>query len=326
MFTIEEVLSKRNQRDALAHFSHKKEGCGPDKMLVSDLPEYWNLNKEKIMTEILEQRYKPGYVQQYELLNKSGKKRTISNFNVIDRFITRLLSQKLNRYLQPIFLQNSYAYQDGKGIVDAIEKAKEYIESGDHYVVEIDLSNYFDTIPLDKLMIELQERISDKRVISVIEAYLYCEVLFDGQIVERKRGVLQGNSMSPVLSNLYLHALDVHMEEKGYHWVQFADDINIYAKTADYAEEIYKDVCDVLKRQLHLAINEKKSGIVSAENSTYLGYDFVIKKKGVEVRKHKYKVEKTYHNWHPSRIQVVNKEYHLLANGVINKKDYALLF
>ena len=147
MFTVDELFSKRNQRLAFEHLALKKDGCGPDGMFLSELEQYWKFNKDRIYEEIQEKEYQSGVIAIHEYIDKTGKRRNIASLNVIDRFLTRLLSQKLNRYIAPMFLQNSCAYQDGKGVVTALMKMKEYIETGKKYVIEIDLKNYFDTIP-----------------------------------------------------------------------------------------------------------------------------------------------------------------------------------
>lgn len=114
MFSIEELFSKRNQRDAFLHFSTKKDGVGPDQMRLSELENYWKLNEQRIVQDVKNGTYQPGIIQNHEILNGRGKRRIVSSLCVIDRFLTRLLSQKLKRYLEPEFMENSFAYQEGK--------------------------------------------------------------------------------------------------------------------------------------------------------------------------------------------------------------------
>lgn len=111
-------------------------------MHLSELEQYWRMNQKRICDEIKNQECQPGIILIREYMNKTGKRRNIASLNVLDRFITRLLSQKLNHYLSPMFLANSFAYQDGKGVTAAIMQAKEYVQAGKRYVVEIDLKNY----------------------------------------------------------------------------------------------------------------------------------------------------------------------------------------
>lgn len=134
MFTLEELLSKKNQRIAMAHLATKKEGSGSDGVKLSELEEYWELNRERVCRELGEGTYQPGVVKCFEIMSNAGKRRMVSNLTTLDRFLSRLLVQKLERYLAPEFLTGSYTYQEGKGTLEAVTKAKEYIEQGKIYV------------------------------------------------------------------------------------------------------------------------------------------------------------------------------------------------
>ena len=150
MFDVNELLSKNNQKLAFAHLS-QKDGCGIDGLRVSELPEFWKSNSKKIIEDIKQCKYKPGTVLMREIVNSKGKRRTICSLPSLDRLITRLLSQKLERYISPMFYDNSFAYQENKGTTAAVMKAKEYIDSGDKFVVEIDIKDFFDSISLIRM-------------------------------------------------------------------------------------------------------------------------------------------------------------------------------
>lgn len=105
MFTMEEMLSKRNQRDAFNHFSMKKNGCGADSMQIFELEDYWKINHEQIEANLLAGNYQLGIVKSYEMINRCSKRRVICSLNPIDRFVARLLAQKLRRYMEPEFCE-----------------------------------------------------------------------------------------------------------------------------------------------------------------------------------------------------------------------------
>ena len=84
MFTIDEMLSKNNQRLALEHFNAKNDGCGPDGMRVSELEKYWQMNRKQIIEDLKNKEYQPGIIQIREYINKTGKRRNIASLNVID--------------------------------------------------------------------------------------------------------------------------------------------------------------------------------------------------------------------------------------------------
>ena len=143
---MEGMLSKRNQRDAFNHFSMKKNGRGVDGMQISELEDYWKINHEQIEADLLAGNYQLGIVKSYEMIDGRGKRRVICSLNAIDRFVARLLAQKLRRYMEPEFCENSFAYQEGKGVAAAVEKACQYINEGYTIVAEMDIESYFDKI------------------------------------------------------------------------------------------------------------------------------------------------------------------------------------
>ena len=176
MFSVDELLSKKNQRLAFAHLKVKRDGRGSDGMQLSELENYWKLNGERISEEIRNGTYSPGVIENYEIVNGKGKRRIISNLAIVDRFITRLLSQKLRRYLEPEFYANSFAYQENKGILDAIALAQRYLQEGKCVLVEIDLKDYFDTISIERILEILQEKITDAAVMQLVKEYLFCRI------------------------------------------------------------------------------------------------------------------------------------------------------
>lgn len=326
MFSMEEMLSKKNQKEALIFLKNKKDGMGADGMPLSELESYWKINGEKLISELKKGKYVPGIVKCTEIVNNKGKRRVISNLCTVDRFITRLLYQKLRRYINPEFLENSCAYQENKGVLKAVQKVQEYITAGSKYTMEIDLKDYFDMIPHEQLMKQIRDRITDNRVLDLIYKYMHCSISQDGEIKEKTKGLVQGNSISTVLSNLYLHSLDQYLQEKNYQWIRFADNINVYCKKEEEAISIYNEVSGYIKENLQLAINEKKSGVYPVMDRIYLGYKFYKYNGKYEAKKYKYQKTECFHNWHESALQRVNHEYHIIQNGVLNKKDYSLVF
>ena len=319
------MLSKRNVKEAFAHFKYKADGKGSDGVLLSDLQEYWSLNHEKIEKQLFEGNYQPAPIQIKEIINGNGKRRVISILATVDRLIARLLCQKLKRYLEKDFLPCSFAFQENKGIQAAVNQCRLYLESGCTCVVSVDIQNFFDEIDQTRMMKLIEEKINDETVLKLIRSYINCNVEIDNKIERKNIGLVQGSSISPVLSNLYLHDLDLMMESKGYCWVRFADDINIYVDSIEEGNRIIDDVTGFLK-SIGLKVNDKKTGIFNPYEEIYLGYDFYKGKTGIEVKKHIYKKTNIYSKWHTSAIEKVNHEYHLINNGVINKKDFSLLF
>jgi CRISPR-associated endonuclease Cas1 subtype I-B len=200
------------------------------------------------------------------------------------------------------------------------------MNGGDTVVVEIDIHNFFDEISLERLQQLLSGIITDNKILQLIKNYLYCRIEYDGQIVLKKKGLVQGNAISTVLSNLYLNQLDYVMERKGYHWIRFSDNIYVFTDDKQKGISVYNWLSATLTNDYGLPVNTNKSGVYDAITRRILGYEFYVKGKNIEVRKYKYQPMSSYKNWHESALQKVNQDYHLLNNGILNKKDYSLLF
>lgn len=228
MITIDSVLSKKNVNRALFHLSSKNKADHSNETRAIEISEFWSNNGERVSEMIRNKAYMPGPVTMFEIVNGKGKKRVVSRLNEADQLINRLLAQKLNDFFNPMFLPASHAYQPDKGILTASNMARDYIESGCEIVSEIDIESYFDHIPIDRLLSLLRVHIRDEAVLALLERYLYCTVTKDGVAEKKTLGIIQGMSISPVLSNLYLHSLDQYLSDKSYNWIRFADNINIY--------------------------------------------------------------------------------------------------
>lgn len=326
MLTLEEILNEENQKEAFENFSSKKDTSGYDGIKLSEFPDYWNLNRERIEKEILLGLYQPGIIKLFENINRNGKKRTIAILNSTDRFITRLVTQKLREYIEPLFSLNNYAYQKNKGVLLSVEKIKEYVNNGYIYVAEIDISNFFDEINIEYLLKILDKYICDIRIISLIKKYLYCKVVEDGIYKVKDSGIIQGNPMSPFLANLYLHSLDEYMDRLNYNWIRFSDNIYIFGSSQHELGGVFNDICQHINKKSLLRINQKKSGIYNVNEKIILGYEFYWNNGRIDIKKYTYAKRKVYNNWNVSAIEKSGKDYKIVQDGVLSKKDYELLF
>jgi RNA-directed DNA polymerase len=140
------------------------------------------------------------------------------------------------------------------------------------YVVDIDLSKFFDRVNHDRLMARLATRIQDKRVLKLIRAYLNSGTLV-GEIIEQaKEGTPQGGPLSPLLANIVLDELDKELEKRGLRFVRYADDVAIYVRTPKAAERVKSSVSRFITGRLKLVVNEEKSAVNRPWDSKYLGF------------------------------------------------------
>jgi len=152
----------------------------------------------------------------------------------------------LKRVIEPIFERefhdSSYGFRPGLGCKAALREVDKQLKGGHTHVVDADLKSYFDSIPHDKLMARVEERISDGRILDLIRAYLAQDVMKGLERWTPTAGTPQGAVISPLLANLYLHPLDVLMAAKGYRMVRYADDFVVLCRTADEAAQALAEV------------------------------------------------------------------------------------
>lgn len=321
-----EIFNVENMQISVKNLLKKNDNCGIDGIMISQYEEYWKLNGESIVKQLNGGDYEPDVVQMVEIIDKKGKKRMISKYTCTDRVILDVIKRWLDNKYEGEFSEYSYAYQINKGISAAVRKSAEYMEDNE-WVVEIDIKDFFENISIERLRQLLKSKIDDANLLRIIEKYLHCKVQSDNFIGTKEKGIIQGSPMSPILSNIYMMDFDGKME-KSYKFCRFSDNINIYCETEQMALNAKEEVITFLK-EAGLEINVKKTGIYRSIVRTYLGYEFYRKsqsEKRVYIRKKQnYKLE--YNNrWKSSCIQKIDKQYHILSDGIITRKDYTILF
>jgi len=277
---LEQIVSRENLMTALKRVKENKGAPGVDGMTTEQLPVYLSSEWPRIKQEILECRYTPQAVRRVEIpkANSKGKVRLLGIPTCLDRLIQQAILQILSPLFEREFLDESYGFRPGKSAHQAISAAKHYISEGYKVVVDIDLENFFDRVCHDKLMSLLARRIDDKRLLLLIRRYLDAGVMFNGVIVSREDGVPQGGPLSPLLSNVMLHELDVELARRGHRFCRFADDCNIYVKTKRAGERVFKTVTSFLEKRLKLRVNLSKSAVDRVTRRKFLGFSFHFKR------------------------------------------------
>lgn len=326
--TIKDIFISEEIEEALCHLSTKKDTCGIDGFYLSELRDDWNINGNCYLSLLLEGKYKPGIVQIYEIVNYTGKRRSISSFNSIDRLILRCLATSLEKNYDSIFSALSFAFRPGLGVEKAVATFASNLNNGLTSVAIIDIKNFFDSIPIDRLEMILKRIIDEKVLLSLFHNFLYCRISEDNVIKTKNKGILQGSPISPFLGNLYLSLLDTQLELMNIPFCRFCDDIAMFFSNFEEAKESYKKVYDILKTDLEMDINAQKSGIYEGIKQNYLGYSFTKNKKEHQILaiKKRKAPPHIYQNWGTTAIQRIDRNYHIINNGILNRKDFTLLF
>jgi len=181
--------------------------------------------------------------------------------------------------LEPIFdvtfAEHSYGFRKGRGCHHALERVEALLNEGCVYVVDADLKSYFDTIPKDRLLSRVRERVSDSRVLRLVEQFLDQGVMDGLREWTPIHGTPQGAVISPLLANLYLNPLDHLLAEVGHAMVRYADDFVILCRSRAEAEQALAKVQQWVEEN-GLTLHPTKTKIVDARTDgfDFLGYTF----------------------------------------------------
>jgi group II intron reverse transcriptase/maturase len=272
---MEEVVERANLKAALKRVRQNKGGPGIDAMTVGELPDHLKREWERIRGELLSGKYQPQPVKRQTIPKAGGGERELGIPTVVDRFIQQALLQVLQPRFDPGFSDHSYGFRPGRRAHDAIRRAQQYVQEGRRWVVDVDLSKFFDRVNHDILMGRLAKRIEDKRVLGLIRRYLEAGVMVSGVVKERQEGTPQGGPLSPLLANVLLDEVDKELERRGHAFVRYADDCNVYVRTRRAGERVYEGL-KKLYAGLKLQVNESKSAVDRARFRDLLGYGFWV--------------------------------------------------
>jgi len=271
---MEEVCERKNCEQALARVKSNKGSAGIDRMTVEELPAYLKKHWPTIREQLLSGTYKPQPVKRVEIPKPDGGIRQLGIPTVLDRFIQQAVMQVLQRTWDETFSEHSYGFRPGRSAHQAVSKAQQYIAEGYGWVVDLDLEKFFDRVNHDKLMAKLARRISDKRLLKLIRAFLRAGVMEGGLVSPVDEGTPQGGPLSPLLSNIVLDELDRELEQRGHRFVRYADDCNIYVRSQRAGERVMKSVSAFITRKLKLKVNEQKSAVSQPSKRKFLGFSF----------------------------------------------------
>ena len=272
---MEAVCERKNCEQALARVKGNKGSAGIDGMTVEQLPVYLKQHWPTIREQLLSGNYKPQPVKRVEIPKPDGGIRQLGIPTVLDRFIQQAVMQVLQRSWDQTFSEHSYGFRPGRSAHQAVAQAQQYIVEGYGWVVDLDLEKFFDRVNHDKLMAKLARRISDKRMLKLIRAFLRAGVLEGGLVSPVDEGTPQGGPLSPLLSNIVLDELDRELERRGHRFVRYADDCNIYVRSQRAGERVMKSVSEFITKKLKLKVNEQKSAVSRPSKRKFLSFSFI---------------------------------------------------
>lgn len=244
-------------------------------MTTEELPGYLRANWPRLREALLAGTYQPSPVRRQQLPKGGGGVRELGIPTVLDRFMQQALLQVLQPRFDPTFSEHSYGFRPGRSAHAAVKAARDYVQSGRRFVVDVDLEKFFDRVNHDVLMGRLARRIGDRRVLRLIRRYLDAGIMVHGVVMERQEGTPQGGPLSPLLANVLLDEVDKELEKRGHAFVRYADDANVYVCSHRAGER----VMGLLRRlfaRLRLRVNEEKSAVDLVWKRKILGYAFWV--------------------------------------------------
>ncbi len=287
-----------------AYHSVKRNGGAPgvDGAKAEDLPQFMTFHWEAIKTKLLSGDYCPQPIRGVKIPKANGSTRQLGIPTVIDRLIQQTIHQVLSPIWEREFSTFSYGFRPKRSAQNALQQATEYINSGRHWVIDLDLKSFFDKVHHDKLMSLISRKIGDKILLKLIRKYLQSGMSEGGKVKPRRAGTPQGGPLSPLLSNILLNELDKELEKRGHKFVRYADDCSIFLNSPRAAERVLKSITNFLEKKLHLEVNQEKTNICQPSRFELLGHRFVpTYKKG---EKGKYQLSIANKSWQRLKVKI----------------------
>ena len=269
---LESILERKNMQRALKRVLKNKGAPGVDGMTVKQLKGYLRRHWPKIEQALRDGTYMPMPVRQKEIEKPDGGVRLLGIPTVLDRLIQQAVAQILTLIWDYTFSAYSFGFRPQRSQHDALRHYRQYVDEGLRYIVDIDLSKFFDRVHHDRLMSRLTTRIKDKRVLKLIRGFLTSGVMVNGLESPTEEGTPQGGPLSPLLSNIVLDELDKELEKRGLHFVRYADDCVIFVRSERAGKLVMESVSGFIEKKLRLKVNREKSAVGRPWDRKYLGF------------------------------------------------------
>jgi len=279
---IDKVWTESNLRSSALKVTANGGAPGVDHVTVEAFRDDGTANLAKLAAALRDGSYEPQAIRRtYIPKPGSSEQRPLGIPTVRDRVVQGAVRHAIEPIFEKEFATHSYGFRPGRGCKDALRRVDALLKQGYVYVVDADLKSYFDTIPHDRLMGRLRERIADGRLLGLIESFLKAGIMDGLAEWEPEAGVPQGAVLSPLLSNVYLNPLDQQMAAKGFEMVRYADDFVILCRNqaeAEAALTIVRQWCEAEGLLLHP--NKTKIVDVRTGGFDFLGYHFQTTRRG----------------------------------------------
>jgi len=261
---------------AFTRVATNRGAAGVDHVSVAHYATDLDANLRRLSEELRTGTYQPQAIRRHYIPKPGSREpRPLGIPTVRDRVVQTALRMVLEPIFERDFARHSYGFRPGRGCKDALRRVDELLKAGYTHVVDADLQSYFDTIPKDRLLGQIGQKVSDGRILALIEAFLDQGVLDGLDEWTPERGTPQGAVCSPLLSNIYLDPLDHLMAARGFAMVRYADDLVVLCRSPAEAVAALAAVQE-WTAAAGLLLHPVKTRLVDAQDSSFdfLGYQF----------------------------------------------------
>jgi RNA-directed DNA polymerase len=273
---IDKVHPVRTLHAAFYQVAENKGAAGVDHMTVDGFKLRLDENLKKLSEDLRNGDYQPQQIRRHYIPKPgTNETRPLGIPTVRDRVVQTALLMAIEPIFENNFAEHSYGFRPGRGCKDALRRVEQLLEEGYTHIVDADLKSYFDTIPHDRLMALVGQKVSDGRVLNLIEMFLKQGILDGSQEWTPEEGSPQGAVISPLLSNIYLNPLDHLMAQRGLEMVRYADDFVIMCRSPEDAAGALALVQE-WTAEAGLKLHPTKTKIIDAREEAFefLGYRF----------------------------------------------------
>jgi group II intron reverse transcriptase/maturase len=273
---FERICSEDELKLAFKTVKANKGAPGTDGVTIEAFERNLDRELSQLKQELESWTYKPKPVRSVEIPKPDGGVRQLGVPSTRDRVVQASIKAVLEPIFDPKFSSSNYGFRPGKSQRQAVEAAQRIIQSGKEYVVDIDLSKFFDRINHDRLISQMKTIVPDARVLRLIGNILRSGIMKDGLVSATLEGSVQGSPLSPLLSNIVLDELDKHLESKQLEFCRWADDCNIFVRSQLAAERVMLKTTQFIEKKLKLKVNQEKSKVALSRFVKFLGMTFIL--------------------------------------------------
>jgi len=271
---VDKVYQRKNLEWAWEKVKANAGAGGIEGQSLEDLEANLEPNLKRLHEELRTDTYQPQPVRQKRIpkSGQPGKFRSLGIPTIYDRVGQQALLNRLEPIFEPGFDDANFGYRKGRSPKDALRKVWTELQAGWEWIVDADLRDFFGSVDHEKLLVLVQQRLSDGRVLHLIEQRLKAGCYAQGERLVTEQGTPQGSVVSPLLRNILLTPFDREMRRKGYRLTRGADDWVITCRSRSEAQAALKAATGILER-LGVTLHQEKTRIVQVQQGfEFLGY------------------------------------------------------